>query len=243
MNHATLSADLSLADLVQRNERAARVLDDFGLPFCCDGQRSLRDAVARRGLSLETVLDALAHVEATGEPTPGPTHWGDLRDLVRELKDRHHAYVRTTAPAIAGWLERLAEHHGERHPELALIQRGFADLMTDLLTHMLKEEHLVFPYIVELEAARLDGRRMPSGPFGTVLNPIRVMESDHVRLGGLMTRIHELANGFAAPADGCATYRLCCEALADFECNLHRHVHLENNVLFPRAIEIERGLI
>ena len=218
------------------------MFETFGLPFCCDGQRTLAEAARSRGVPLETVLTAL---HGLGDPTAAdvmPAEWDDLRVLVRHIIDRHHAYVRSISPTIAVWLDRLADHHGVRHPELEPIRQAFRELAGDLGTHMMKEEHILFPYIVDLETARVKGGRLPAGPFGTVLNPIRMMETDHVRAGVLGTRLRTLSSGFTPPADGCTTYQRCFAELAEFERDLHQHVHLENNVLFPRAIDIEQSL-
>jgi len=234
--------ELVSGDTVQQDGRTARVFETFGLPFCCEGQRTLRQAAEVRGVPVDAVLGAL---QALGDPTAAdamPAEWDDLRVLVRHIVDRHHAYVRSVCPTLEAWLDRLVEHHGARHAELEPIRQAFHELADDLATHMMKEEHLLFPYITELETARLRGGRLPLGPFGTILNPIRVMETDHARAGALGTRLRALSGGYRAPADACTTYRLCYDALADFERDLHQHVHLENNVLFPRAIEIEQTL-
>jgi regulator of cell morphogenesis and NO signaling len=155
--------------------------------------------------------------------------------LVDHIVATHHAYVRSALPRIAASLTTLMEVHGARHPELAQIAARFDGVAQDFLQHMRKEEHVLFPYVREL-AAR--GPRRPS-PFGTVENPIRMMEREHEHSDAQMREIRHLANGYVPPPDGCATYRACFDELAQFERDLHRHVHLENNVLFPRAVELE----
>lgn len=239
----TTLADRCLGDLVQDDDRAARVFDVLGLNYCCDGRRTVRQAAEAMGLSPDTVVSALQDLGPAATPPRVPSEWSDLRVLIRHISDRHHTYVRSMTPAIHTWLDRLVDHHGERHHELAAVRETFDDLSKDLATHMLKEEHLLFPCIAELEAARIRGSRLPSNAFGTILNPIKVLETDHARIGALATRLRRLTDGFVAPGDACMTYRLCYDALCIFEQDLHRHVHLENNILFPRALEVERGLI
>ncbi len=163
------------------------------------------------------------------------TRWPADR-LIDHILVVHHAYIRSALPAIARHLAKLVDVHGARHPELARVAAAFDEIDRDLLQHMMKEERVLFPYIREL-AAEPDLSRV--SPFGTVENPIRMMEREHREAGDEMRLIRELTGGFTVPADGCATYRICFEELAAFERDLHRHVHLENNVLFPKAVALE----
>jgi regulator of cell morphogenesis and NO signaling len=155
--------------------------------------------------------------------------------LIDHILLTHHAYVRSALPRIAGYLAKLTEVHGARHPELARIAAAFEELRGELLQHLLKEEHVLFPYICELAGAS-PGRR---SPFGTVEHPIRMMEREHEKASAVMREIRRLTGGYTAPADGCATYRVCFDELAQFERDLHRHIHLEDNVLFPLAVDLE----
>ena len=178
----------------------------------------------------------------TSASAAAPAEWDDLSVLTRHIMDRHHGYVRSASPVLAGWLDRLVQRHGERHPELEAIRQTFGKLADDMSMHMMKEENILFPYINDLAVARARGARTPPSPFGTVLNPVRVMEADHALVGELLARLRTLSAGFVPPPDGCATYRLCFAELEAFERDLHQHMHLENSVLFPRAIELERSL-
>jgi regulator of cell morphogenesis and NO signaling len=235
-------AHRTLGELVREDARAAQVLERLGPDFCCGGRRTLAEAAEEQGIPLEPVVDAL---QALGDPALDslePAEWQDLDVLVRHILDRHHAYIRDTAPTITAWLVRLVNRHGARHPELAAMQQIFGDLAEELATHMVKEENILFPYINDLAATRRGGGRLPTGPFGTILNPVRVMEADHAVVGDLVGRLRALSGGFIPPADACATYKSCYAELAQFERDLHRHIHLENNVLFPRALELERSL-
>lgn len=235
-------AERSLAELVTEDSRAARVFEEFGLDFCCHGRRSVLEAARARGVPLASVTHALA---ALGTPTSEdvePASWQDPRALIRHILDRHHAYVRSAAPAISSWLNRLADRHGARHPQLVEIRQTFQALADELRAHMLKEENILFPHIADLAAAQAREADRPLDPFGTVLNPIRVMEADHALAGELAERLRTLTGGFTPPADGCTTFRLCYAELHAFTQDLHRHIHLENNLLFPRAAELEQRL-
>jgi regulator of cell morphogenesis and NO signaling len=165
------------------------------------------------------------------------TEW-PVDPLIDHILTTHHAYVRSSLPVIERYLAKLVEVHGARHPELARIATTFERMGRDLLQHMTKEERVLFPYIRELAASK---SALAPSPFGTVENPIRMMEREHREAGDEMRLLRELTNRYTVPADGCATYLVCFAELADFERNLHRHVHLENNVLFPRAIDLERA--
>jgi regulator of cell morphogenesis and NO signaling len=232
----------TLGELVSENPRTAAVFDGIGLDYCCRGHQTLAEAIASRGLPLPAVLEAIG---AAGQPTADEQSIADLEldDLTRHIVSRHHQYIRDMSPAISAWLDKLVARHGTRHPELAEIRLKFLALNEELTAHMMKEEHILFPFIDELAAARRSGARLPRGPFGTVLNPVRVMEHDHRQVGDLMAELRAATGGFTPPADACRTYQLCFAELANFEQDLHKHIHLENNVLFPQAVEIEAALM
>ncbi|MBI2185803.1 MAG: hemerythrin domain-containing protein [Acidobacteria bacterium] len=172
--------------------------------------------------------------EVVADPGDDASHWPVDR-LIDHIVATHHAYVRSAVPRIAGYLTRLTEDHGTRHPELARIAAEFDTLGRDLLEHLLKEEYVLFPYIRELAG---DGAPLPS-PFGTVENPIRMMEREHEDASAHVRAIRRLSADYTPPADGCSTYHVCFDELAQFERDLHRHIHLEDNVLFPTAVELE----
>ena len=237
------SGDRSLSAIVNEDFRAASVFERFGLDYCCHGHQSLEEAARARGVPAADVIGALT---ALGAPTPDhhlPAEWHDLRNLTRHIVEHHHQYVRRAVPTVSAQLEKLVNRHGERHRELAQVRLTFGQLADELLTHMEKEENLLFPVIDEMAAAQAVGGPLPPGPFATALHPIRVMEADHALAGDLTQLIRRITGDFAVPADGCTTYRACYAELAHFEADLHRHIHLENNVLFPKALEIERALM
>jgi regulator of cell morphogenesis and NO signaling len=231
-----------LADLVAAEPRAAAVLSRFGLDFCCGGHQTLADAASRRQAPLEAVLEELDALNPfVSEPATARRQ--ELDALTRLVVGRHHRYVRQSTPTIQAWLDKLVRRHGERHPELVSVRQTFNRLAEELAAHMVKEEQVLFPYIDELAAAARAGSRLPSSPFGTVLNPVRAMEQEHREAGELLGRLRTLTNGYAPPDDACATYRACYAELEAFETDLKAHVHLENHVLFPEAIELEERLI
>jgi regulator of cell morphogenesis and NO signaling len=234
--------DRTLGAIVSDDSRAAVVLERFGLDYCCGGNQTLAEATLKSHLPLAPVVDALA---ALGAPDPESTdrQWADLDALTKHIVQRHHGYVREMVPAIDGWLAKLVSRHGARHPELAQVWEVFTALAGELTSHMAKEETLLFPAIDDLAAARRGGARLPASPFGTLLHPVRAMEEEHRSAGDLLGRLRALTGNYTPPPDACTTFRLCYGELQRFQADLVQHVHLENNVLFPRAIELERQLV
>ena len=229
-----------LADLVQEDPRITPVLDRFGLDYCCRGYRTLEEASIDQSVPVSEVLEELEAIGPRPDGTDAPA-WTDLPGLVRHIVTRHHRYVREHQPVLQALLDKLVNRHGERHKELAEVRAVFESLAEEMLQHMNKEENILFPYIETL-ARTSAGQPRPFSPFGTILNPIRAMEQEHLEAGDLLARLRLLTDGYQAPADGCMSYRLCFEGLARFEADLHQHVHLENYVLFPRAIAMESAL-
>lgn len=223
----------TVGEVVAEDWRTAAVFEEFGIDFCCGGRRTVAEACQSAGADLAAVSNAMASL-AQGASGDDPSRWAVDR-LVDHIVETHHGYVRDSAPRIAAYLAKLVQVHGARHPELAEVARRFDALASELLQHMFKEERILFPYIRELAS----GPRVAPSPFGTVENPIRMMEREHEQAGAMVQDIRRLTDDYALPADGCATYRVCLGELAQFERDLHRHVHLENNVLFPRAVALQ----
>jgi len=236
-------AQRTLSDIVNDDLRAAGVFERFGLDYCCHGRQTLDEAARGRGIPAADVVRALDALGATTADSEVPQEWDDLGVLTRHIVDRHHGYVRTTIPTVTAMLNKLVTRHGDRHPELAQVRLTFLQLAEELLTHLEKEEVLLFPYVTDVADAKRTGNPLPPGPFTTALHPIRVMEADHTLAGELAEQLRRLTNGFVPPADGCSTYQACYAELARFEADLHRHIHLENNILFPRALELERTIL
>jgi regulator of cell morphogenesis and NO signaling len=230
-----VTPDTTVRDIVVEDYRAAAVFYRHGIDFCCGGARTLADACRERQLDPADVIAALARERSVpGQGLPRHAEWS-TETLIAYIVSKHHAYVRSGLPAIAAHLRKIVAAHGGNHPELRVMAEVFEALAGELTTHMAKEEKILFPYISAMADAVGRGDRLPVAPFGSVDNPIRMMEDEHDRAGSLMARIRDLSAGYAPPADGCTTYRVCFRELAEFERDLHAHVHLENNVLFPKA--------
>ena len=232
----------TVREIAVENPGATRVFEKFGIDYCCGGKKPLAEACAEKRLDVDAVITQL---EATlAQPETAPYDWGtaELGQLMEHIVQKHHAYVKNEIPRLQMLGQKVAGVHGERHPELRQIERIFAGLAHELLHHMMKEENILFPYIGEMEQAQARGRRPAPPMFGTVQNPVRMMVEEHDGAGEALKQIRQLSGDLKAPADACMSYETFFRALLEFEADLHQHIHLENNVLFPRAIEMEERL-
>jgi regulator of cell morphogenesis and NO signaling len=232
--------DSTLRSIALEHPSTIRVFEHFHLDYCCGGNRPLAAACAEKGLEVSTVLAALA--AATSTTAPGAQDFGrsSQAQLIRHIVDTHHAYVRAELPRLLPMAEKVAAKHGPAHPEFAEIQRQLQQLAAELTSHLHKEELILFPYIEKLEASRNDPGCAPKACFATVASPIQAMVQEHEAAGALLEDMRRATNGFVAPAWACPTVVGLLHGIDAFEKDLHRHVHLENNLLFPRAIEMER---
>jgi regulator of cell morphogenesis and NO signaling len=239
-----LDATRTVRELATEIPNATRTFEKLGIEYCCGGTRSLRDACAHAHISVDDVLHALeqgsSDRQASGAELPD-FKAGSLGDLIAHILTAHHGYVKQELPRIHQLLSKVVSVHGKNHPELGKIQQTFQMMSTELISHMMKEEHVLFPYIVRLQQTVRAGQAVPRPVFGSVSNPVRMMELEHNSAGAALKEICALSGNHTAPDDACFSYRTLYAALKEFETDLHQHVHLENNILFPRAIELERS--
>jgi regulator of cell morphogenesis and NO signaling len=219
----------SLGDIVAANPAAARVLEGLGLDYCCHGDRSLEAACAAAGLDAEHVTAELAGVDDDVD-----VNWTALDPpaLAAHIVDTHHAYLHTELPQVHALAGKVLAVHGDRHPELVEVTRLVTELCADLEPHLLKEERVLFPAIRELAAGRADFA------FGSVANPIRMMNLEHDRCAELLEALRLETAGYTVPDDACASYRSLYQRLEALEFDTHVHIHKENHVLFPAAIAL-----
>ena len=233
--------ETTVREIVASDYRTAAVFQRHGLDFCCNGCQTIEHGCMRAGADTEALLrDLHAVMNTPAGATPRFASWTPAA-LVSFIVGNHHAYVRESLPTLLTHTQKIAAVHGERHAELRHIARLFEKIAAEMTDHMAKEEQILFPFIVGLAEARQHGRPAPQPPFGTVENPIRMMEHEHRFVGDALAEIRELTGGYRVPDDACATYRVCFQELEAFEADLHAHVHLENNILFPRAVSLEQG--
>ena len=229
--------ETTVGEMVASQPGLARVFERFGIDYCCGGKRTLADAAALAGADSAAVLAALETTDPpAGEFDPAAL---SLSDLAQHIVETHHAYLRRELPRIDQLLQKVTAAHGQRYPEVWEVRRVFDVFAADLMQHMAKEEQALFPAIRRLE----QDRRFPAGPFGSIRNPMGVMEAEHAEAGDALGAMRAATDDFTPPADACPTFRALMGALAELEVDMFRHVHKENNVLFPRAIRLEDELI
>src|SRR5688572_15715563 len=231
----TATVETSVRDIVAEDFRTAAVLERVGINFCCGARRTLGEACQDRNVS---PLDVLAemHEACERQDAAAPRFAKSGADtLITYIVRHHHAYVRRVLPSIVAHARKVAASHGANRPELIEIAAIFEGVADDMAAHMIKEEQILFPYIEKLELAVRRHEPKPAAPFGSVEKPIAMMEDEHEHAGRAMARIRELSTNYALPSGACTTYTVCFRELEEFERDLHMHVHLENNLLFPKA--------
>lgn len=236
-----VKADTKLGDLVAKDVRLASVLSAYGLDFCCHGGRTLADACLAEGIDFIEVQEKLLKTHAA-EPTGEDSFvnrfetWS-LSLMVDYLCENHHAFVKERSPILSTGLEKIAKVHGERHPELPEIFSLFCEMAQDLHQHMWKEENVLFPYIKFLDNQQ--PLPWPNAPFKNVQTPINAMKTEHEREGDRLFRLRALTGNYTIPSDACNTYTATYSQLKEFDQDLIQHIHIENNILFPKAIAMD----
>jgi len=224
------------------NPATVRLFESLGIDYCCGGRRPLSEACE---LAHVPVTEALRMLTEIGTATSSDEKaWGKVsfHDLVGHITTTHHSYVRQEGPRLEALLDKVISRHGTAHPELLAIRDLFSALNRELVTHMFKEEHILFPFLEKMETAFREGKSLPPACFDSVGTPIARMLADHDDAGELLTKMRALSSGYVAPAGACPSYLGLYHGLQEFERDLHLHVHLENNILFPRAIEMDAAL-
>lgn len=232
----------TLGEIAAKDLRKAQIFKKYGLDFCCGGRKTVKQACADKGLDVTKIEQELQQADKNFSTRPLPYNdWG-LDFLEDYIVNTHHSYIHKSLPEIRGYAAKVARVHGSRHPELLLIYKLVEEINEELSAHLVKEESILFPYIKELVAASKANGSFRSSNFGAVQNPINMMELEHEMVGKNLEQIRTLSNNYALPEDACASYSLLYRMLDEFEDDLHTHIHLENNILFPKAIELEKQL-
>jgi regulator of cell morphogenesis and NO signaling len=230
----------SLKDIALSHPGAPRVLEAFRLDYCCGGHQTLSESCQAAGIDPDEVLDVLAQAIAAVPAQPA-IECASLNALIRFIIETHHVFTRTELARIDTLLGKVIARHGAAHPELAAIGERFRELQADLEPHLSKEERVLFPYIALLEDWRQGTAAQPDACFGSIDNPLQQMHAEHERVGALLKELRRLSGNFGPPDDACPSYRAAYLALEGLESDLMRHIHLENNVLFPRARQLADG--
>lgn len=235
MNPATRT----VREIALEQPSSMRVFEHYGIDYCCGGRKPLAEACAASKVEVDAVIAALESAAAIGAPVAEDWPRRSMEELVGHIVATHHAYVKRELPRLAVLAQKVVNRHGAKRAELPAIRTALSTLDEELTAHLTKEEAILFPYIVKLERAGTSGAAMPSCCFDTVQKPIQMMTQEHDAAGALVAEMRRLSQNFTAPEDACPTYHAFYDGLKEFEQDLHQHIHLENNILFPRAIEAE----
>ncbi|HLK31730.1 MAG TPA: iron-sulfur cluster repair di-iron protein [Terriglobales bacterium] len=232
----------TVRDLAVENPAATRVFEKFGIDYCCGGGKSLREACKAANIAPDALLASLQSANQN-KTCNGKKDWSSesLADLIEHIVENHHAYTREEIERLEPLLAKVCSVHGQRHPELLRIRELFAGLAQELTMHMMKEEQVLFPYVSRMEESVLEQQPILPPMFGTVQNPVQMMIHEHDAAGQALHEMRELSASYTPPQDACVSFQTLYRTLDEFERDLHQHIHLENNILFPRAVEMERS--
>ena len=240
----SINAATTIRELAVTLPGATRVFEKLGIDYCCGGNRTLADACVKAKIPVKEVADSLAQAEHASL-SPDELHdWqtASMTNLIHHIVEKHHTFTKEELPRLEKLMHKVCAVHGNQHPELLQLKTAFLSLKEELEPHLMKEEQVLFPYITKLEAALANHSSVPLSCFGTVQNPVRMMSIEHDTAGDLLKEMRETTRQYAVPPEACMSYQALYQGLIELEADLHQHIHLENNLLFPKAITAEREL-
>jgi len=237
-----INPSMTVREVAIEMPQSTRLFEKLNIDYCCGGSRSLTEACNSAGLEVDDVLGMLKTASHEGKLENVDFQRLLIADLVGHILGTHHVYTKDEMTRLDSLIKKVISAHGENHPELRTVGELFDRLCADLKPHMFKEEQILFPYILALAHACAENQGAPFAPFGTVNNPVRMMMMEHDTAGEILRDLRNVTSNYTTPSDGCMSYRALYEALEAFEKDLHQHIHLENNILFPRAVDLEAQL-
>jgi len=237
-----INTDMTVRDVAMELPQSTRIFEKLKIDYCCGGDRPLAEACASAGVEIDNVMEMLAEVTQSTSQDSLDFQKASLSELINYIIDTHHVFTKSEMDRLQSLADKVLNAHGGNHPELIHLDELLTRLCADLKPHMFKEEEILFPYIVATEEATNRKRSVPFAPFGTVKNPIRMMMMEHDTAGQILRELRALTSDYKVPADACISYKTLYQALENFERDLHQHIHLENNILFPKALDLENGL-
>jgi regulator of cell morphogenesis and NO signaling len=232
----------TMGEIATKDLRKAEIFKKYGLDFCCGGKKTVQEACAEKGIDVTRVEEELKQADKNFVSRPLPYNDWAPDFLADYIVNTHHSYVKKTLPEIRGYATKVASVHGNHHPELITIRSLVEEINEELIDHMGKEENILFPFVKQLVAAKNSGQPLQPVGFGTVVNPINRMQHEHEAVGRNLEQIRTLSKNYALPEDACASYSVFFKMMEEFESDLFIHIHLENNILFPKAIKLEKEL-
>ena len=238
-----IQSNQNIGELVAKDYRAASVFKKYGIDFCCQGNRTVNDACTEKEINADGVLNDLNAIGNANNSAGIDFKTWPLDLLADYIEKTHHRYVEDKSPELIAYFDKICEVHGENHKELFEIKELLEQTVGNLTQHMKKEELILFPFIRKMENAKRRGEELQKPTFGSIENPIKEMESEHFAEGNRFRDIERLSNNYTPPKDACNTYRVSFAMLKEFQDDLHLHIHLENNILFPKSILMEEQLL
>ena len=239
----SVNTEKTIRELALENVVATKVFERLGIDYCCGGNHTLEQACHAANIPVDQVLKSLEDARFSSPAKSTDRNWQTepLGNLVSHIMNTHHKYTREEISRLGPLFAKVCSVHGANHPELLGLRDVFTGLTQELTVHLMKEEKVLFPYIIRMEEAVIEKAPILPPPFGTVRNPVAMMEHEHDSAGNALRAMREISHGYAAPSDACVSYQTLYKAMAELEADLHLHIHLENNILFPRAIEMEKA--
>jgi regulator of cell morphogenesis and NO signaling len=239
-----INSETSVKEVALHLPESTRIFEQLKIDYCCGGNQPLAEACASAGLDVVTVMEMLDEVAQSG-PQDGSVWDGQnasLTELIEHILNTHHVFTKSEMTRLEALTRKVIEAHGRNHPELLDLGELFQRLCMDLTPHMFKEEQVLFPYILAMSRASDKNGPGPFAPFGTVNNPVRMMMKEHDTVGEILRELRAVTSDYNVPPDACISYQTLYQALENFERDLHQHIHLENNLLFPKALDLEKAL-
>ena len=235
----SIYTEKTVRDLAVAVPGATRVFEEMGIDYCCGGSKPLPEACSKAGIPLQDITEALDRAKARyAKDAPADWQSSSLTELAAYIVEKHHVYTQNEISRLEPLSAKVASVHAERHPELIRVQGLVHALGSDLKGHMLKEEQVLFPRIHQLEEAAQSSEALPDGYLDFIRMPVQCMMQEHDAAGEILKELREVSDGYAVPADGCISYKTLYQAIQELERDLHQHIHLENNILFPRALAL-----
>lgn len=234
-------ASKTVAEMVTENIKTAHIFKKYGIDFCCGGGITLDKACKKYNADYDLLVQDLLNVDNTSSRATNYNSW-ELDFLTDHIINVHHSYVAENIPLLLQYAARVAQVHGQHYTELLEIENLVKEVAGELSAHMKKEELILFPFIKQMVKVKKEGGELSQPHFGTVDNPIKMMETEHEDAGEVLRQIARLSNNYTPPQGACNTYRAFYAKLDEFEQDLHQHVHLENNILFPKCLSLEKEL-
>lgn len=237
-----INSETTVRDVALQVPESTRLFESLKIDYCCGGNQSLGQACASAGVDVDDLMEMLSGVGQSNEEGVLDFQNASLPELITHILETHHVFTKTEMERLQALAAKVLQAHGGNHPELVNLDELFTRLCADLKPHMFKEEQVLFPYIMAMAEAAGENRAVPFPPFGTVNNPIRMMMMEHDTAGQILRKLRALTSDYKVPADACISYQTLYQALENFERDLHQHIHLENNILFPKALDLENTL-